>query len=179
MMAMMNQSNQPKGNQEEKVLMGKLGAPHGVRGAIKVHSFSNPATSIFSHKIWHILTGNQWQAIKAHQIHKGHKHLIAKLDDIDDRDIAKAMTHAEIFVEKSQLPELPEGQYHWEELLGMEVMTVDGQILGTVTNVMNTGANDILEVSGERSHLLPFIENTIVNVNKANNTIVVDWDPNF
>jgi 16S rRNA processing protein RimM len=162
----------------EKILMGKFGAPHGIKGAIKVHSWSTPTNNIFNYQPWHIHTETGWQTLEAKAYSKGTT-LIALLDNVSDRDMAKMHTNIDIYVDKSQLPHLSSGQYYWSELAGMNVVTECQNNLGTVSYVFNTGANDILSVQGDRERLLPFVGDTIMDVNMASNTIVVNWDPNF
>ncbi len=164
--------------EHEKILMGRFGAPHGVKGSIKIHSWTTPTDNIFSYQPWHIYRNNQWQTVTAN-IYSNGTTLIACIKELQNRDTAREMTNLDIYIDKSQLPKLSSGQYYWSELAGMRVVTSCQNDLGTVSYVFNTGANDILAVQGERERLLPFVSNTIVNVDMSNNTIVVDWDPSF
>jgi 16S rRNA processing protein RimM len=163
---------------QEKILVGRFGAPHGLRGAIKVISWTEPIHNIFNYHPWYICQNGVWQVLKPTLCSKGEK-LIATFEQSQDRDHAQSYTHTEIYIEKKQLKKLTSDQYYWSELAGMEVITQCQTNLGKVASVFNTGANDILAVQGERERLLPYVNDTIIDISKKNNTILVNWDPNF
>ena len=102
-----------------------------------------------------------------------------------DRDSATALVGREIAVTRQQLPALDEGDYYWRDLLGLQVINLDDVTLGTVANLMETGANDVLVVEshsdGERQErLIPYIrEQVIRHVDLEQGVIRVDWDPDF
>ena len=164
--------------EHEKILMGKFGAPHGVKGAIRVHSWTDPTDNLFRYQPWHICRDGTWKTLKASLTSRGEK-LIARFDGIEDCDAARTYTHTDIYIDKNQLPKLSSGQYYWSELIGMQVTTNCQNDLGKVAYVFNTGANDILAVQGKKERLLPLINDTVVNIDMSKNTILVNWDPNF
>jgi 16S rRNA processing protein RimM len=164
--------------EHEKILIGKFGAPHGIKGAISIHSWTDPPDKIFSYHLWYICQDDTWKTLKTSLSSRGKK-LIATLEKVQDRDTAQTYTNTDIYIDKNQLPKLSSGQYYWSELAGLKVMTSCKSNLGKVAYVFNTGANDILAVQGERERLLPFISDTIVNVDMLNKTILVNWDPDF
>ena len=107
------------------------------------------------------------------------KFIVVQFDGINDRDEAALLTHAEVQVQRSQLPESEDG-YYWADLIGLNAITKDGVELGVVESLMETGANDVLVVKGDRDRLIPWIENeVIVQVDLAGKTLTVDWDPEF
>ena len=107
--------------------------------------------------------------------------------DVDDRDDAQAYVGSEILVNEKALPDLPEGEFYWRDLIGMTVVTSQGYNLGQVTDVMETGANDVLVVKanlndgfGKKERLIPYLfEQVIESVSLENKQICVDWDPGF
>jgi 16S rRNA processing protein RimM len=105
---------------------------------------------------------------------------VAKLASVDDRDQARQLVGADIAVDRDQLPALAEGEYYWNDLIGFQVVTRDGEELGRVTGLMQTGANDVLVVGGERERLIPFIrEQVVVAVDAPARRIEVDWEVDF
>jgi 16S rRNA processing protein RimM len=117
------------------------------------------------------------QGARGRQTAKG---VIATLPGVADRDAAEALAGAEIFVARSQLPPPAPGEYYWVDLEGLAVVNLEGVVLGTVSHLLNTGANDILSVAGDRERLVPFIEGDFVkSVDFDTRTITVDWDADF
>ena len=107
------------------------------------------------------------------------KFLVVKFDGIDDREEAGLLTHAEVMVSRDELPASDDG-YYWADLIGLKVVTTDSTELGWVESLMETGANDVLVVNGDRERLIPWIENeVIVAVDLAGKCLTVDWDPDF
>lgn len=108
------------------------------------------------------------------------KGVVAHLQDCDDRDQAQALMGHEIGIRRDQLPVTAPGEYYWSDLHGLKVITLDGEALGTVDHLIETGANDVLVVKGERERLIPFIsEQVIISVDLDAGEIQVDWDKDF
>lgn len=172
------------GAASEKVVLGRLGAPNGLRGWIRVHAFTDPPGAIFDYPSWTLsgrtLAGSGTRrAIQVEQSRQHGKGYVARLAGVTDRDAAGALTGLEISVARSEMPELSSG-YYWADLLGMEVFTSDAQSLGKVQRLMETGANDVLVVNGDRERLIPWIVNdVIISVDARARRIEVDWDADF
>lgn len=113
--------------------------------------------------------------------------MIAKLDAVDDREQAQAFTSVEIGVPNTDLPELPEGEFYWRDLMGMTVVNQQGYNLGVVSDMLETGANDVMVVKanakdafGKQERLLPYLlDQVVLNINLTEKQISVDWDPGF
>jgi 16S rRNA processing protein RimM len=104
------------------------------------------------------------------------KGLVASLEGIEDRDIARLLVGADIYIERDQLPSLPEGEYYWTDLLGLQVINRQGQSLGEVVEILETGANDVLVVKGESRELIPWVWGTyLLDVDLEAGRITVDW----
>lgn len=108
------------------------------------------------------------------------KAMIARLTGIDDRDAAAPLVGAEILVARDQFSDTGEHEFFWIDLVGLRVETEDGQLIGEVDHLLETGANDVLVVDGQRRVLVPFVMNEVVKrVDISGGLIVVDWDPGF
>lgn len=169
---------------DETVVIGKVGAPYGVKGWVKINSYTQVPENIFAYRPWCIGTLanvllDQWRA-------QGNG-LIAKLVGVDSREDADRLKNLDISIAASLLPELEEGEYYWRELTGLQVVTTQGYDLGTVKDIFNTGANDVLSIRarandafGQKERLLPFIVDSVIQkVDKQAGVITVDWDPAF
>ena len=167
-------------------IVGKLGSTYGIRGWLRIYSSTEQAESIFNYQPWFLNIKGQWQAVEL-ESWRYHSHdLIVKLKNIDDRDVAQTLTNVEIGVSADNFPELEEG-YYWHDLIGCQVVNLEGYTMGTVTEMMETGSNDVLVVRagskdafGKQERLIPFLyEQVVKRVDLATKTITVDWDAGF
>ncbi|MFD2164722.1 ribosome maturation factor RimM [Thalassotalea euphylliae] len=171
----------------EKILLGKVGAVYGIKGWVKIHTFTEDPQAIFDYSPWSLKLGGKEQAVDIVDWRKHNNGLIAKLAGIDDRDQAQRFVGAEIHVDAALLPDLPEGEFYWRDLMGMQVVTDKGYDLGQVTDIMETGANDVLVVKanrndgfGKKERLIPYVfDQVILSVDGKTKQICVDWDPGF
>lgn len=165
---------------DQWVVVGRLGRPHGVKGYISIISFTEPRENILQYKPWYVFLNHQWQLLKVQDVVVTHKALLAKLLEYQEREEVAALTNIEIAIERNKLPVLDKGEFYWHELIGMTVVNQAQLCLGKVTEVMPTGANDVLVVEGEKRHLIPYLPgNYIIQVDKDQQQIIVDWDMDF
>lgn len=164
----------------ERIILGKIAGVFGVRGWVKIFSETQPKENIFSYNPWQIKLNGQWQSVKVVEGKIHGKGLVAHLEACDDREQARLLTGAEIAIDKAQLPGAEEGEYYWADLIGLKVVTLDGQELGLVDHLFETGANDVVVVKGERERLIPFVQGRyIIEVDLEAGVMRVDWDPEF
>ncbi|MDI4662597.1 MULTISPECIES: ribosome maturation factor RimM [Cobetia] len=171
---------------DDVVVMGKLTSPYGVKGWLKVYSYTSPIDGIFDYAGWMLkLDGKQIPARLA-QARRHGKGLVAQLEGIDSREAAQELAGAEILLPKQHLPQLEVGEYYWHQLEGLEVVTLDGQRLGKVSTLMETGANDVLVIKpnddsiDEKERLVPYLPDQVVrDVDLTSGRMSVDWDPEF
>jgi 16S rRNA processing protein RimM len=166
---------------EQIIIVGRLGAPHGLQGHLKLVSYTQPRDNIFQYQSWLIQRNQQWQPLTTlpeHQVR--HQKLLVRLPDCHDCDQARAYTNAFIGIYRHQLPELTSDQYYWSDLHGLRVINQQDEDLGTVDHLLATGANDVLVVKGEREHMIPFVlHQYVLKVDLAAGRIDVDWDADF
>jgi 16S rRNA processing protein RimM len=106
------------------------------------------------------------------------KGLIASLQNVDDRESAKALINANIAISRIQMPKLPEGEYYWCDLIGLSVENQAGIALGKVIEILETGANDVLVIEGEKRILIPLLMgNHVHGVDLELGKIQVAWEP--
>jgi len=139
---------------------------------------TEPREAIFEYQPW--LLGESLKVVEIAHGRKHGKHLIAKFLDVKDREQAEALLNQQIAVYRDQFPELPDTEFYWADLTGLKVELPDGSELGTIRNMLATGANDVMVVEGEKEYLVPFIYGPYVKrVDLAEGLVVVDWDPEF
>lgn len=163
------------------VTLGRVSGFHGVRGWVKIHSETDPRDNIVRYSPWYLDRGQGWERQELDGGRAQGKGVVAKFAGCDDRDQATEWQGAIIAVRRDQLDDsLDEGEYYWTDLEGLEVVTVDGVVLGRIDHLFETGANDVMVVSGERERLLPYLWDQVVKeVDLENRRMVVDWDPGF
>ncbi len=170
-----------------RVPVGRIVGLHGVRGEVKVESWTEPRMDIFDLQPW-LLTAAPGGNVEAtdKRIDKvvgrvQGKGLVARIPELLDRDQASAWVGCDILVERRQLPPTGDDEYYWCDLEALEVRTLADEVLGRVHHVFATGANDVLVVrGGKREQLIPFLQGSVVReVDVASGRIVVDWDAEF
>lgn len=179
---------------EELIELGKLVGVWGVKGWVKVHSYTRERQGIGKYKQWILQPagkgGSKQRVSVAIDICRVQgKGVVAKFVDLDDRDIAASLNGYKIFIEASQLPVLPKGQYYWHQLVGLSVQNTAGESFGEVVDMMETGANDVFVVvehiedeNGDKQRverLLPQIDDVVVNVDLDAQQLIVEWDKDF
>jgi len=157
------------------VMVGKVHGAFGVRGWLRVESFTEVELDILDYQPW-IIDGREYHVGEGKPHGRG---LVVRLEEIDDRDYAEAIRGKDIAVPSSQLPAAEPGEYYWRDLLGLKVTTVDGEDLGVIESMMETGSNDVMVVKGERERLLPWIDSTVIQVDLKARVVTVQWDPEF
>jgi len=163
------------------VTVGRVVGAWGVKGWIRVHSFTEPLENIIEFPVWTLCRDGRRQVVELEQGHPhGRGQVVAKLASIGDRDAAAALTGSDIEVARSALQPCRDGEYYWADLEGLEVAAVDGTSFGRVDHLLRTGSNDVLVVRGDRERLIPFVAGAVIkSVDLEAGRIVVDWDPAF
>jgi 16S rRNA processing protein RimM len=157
--------------------MGRIVGLFGVRGWVKVFSYTDPREAILSYEGWLLGRKGDWKPAEVAEGQRHGKSVIAHFVGVDDRDRAAALVGSEIAVLREALPETAEGQYYWLDLIGLRVMHRDGTDLGEVQSMLQTGANDVMVVQGEQERLIPFVKNEVViSVDMVERIINVDWE---
>ncbi len=159
--------------------MGRVIAPFGVRGWIKVKPYTAAPHSLLEYRDWWVSADSGWMPA---ELAEGECHasgLAVRLDGYHDRTQAEALGGREVGVARAALPAPASGEYYRSDLVGCEVQNLQGQRLGRVDGFVETGANDVLVVKGERERLIPWIDATIARVELERGLVTVDWDGDF
>lgn len=166
--------------QKSVVIVGRFGKTHGIKGWIRVHSFTIPQENLLNYTPWLVKHNQEWKILAVEAKKTQGKDILVKLVGFDTPESVHVYTNVDIGIDRIQLPRLAADQYYWDDLIGLEVVNSKGIILGIVDSLHETGANDVLVVVGEnRRHLIPYISNVINKIDIKNKTISVDWDEDF
>jgi len=170
--------SEDKASPANQIVLGHVAGVHGINGWVKIHSHTDPRDAIFDYQPW--LLGASGKAIKLLEGKVSGKMLLAQLQDIDSRDAAEALQGQKIAVGREKLPPLQDQEFYWADLVGLEVSNQDGIVLGRVREMLATGANDVMVVSGDKERLIPFVMDLYVSqVDLCQGIVKVDWDPDF
>jgi 16S rRNA processing protein RimM len=162
------------------VVLGRVSGLYGIKGWVKVFSYTEPRQAITRYNPLYLNIDGEWKEYRVADGRSQGKSVVIKFDGLEDRDAAALLTDRDIAVSREQLPSLAPDEYYWADLQGLRVITTDGVELGQVAYLLETGANDVLVVDGERERLIPFLRNdVVVAVDLAQKQIRVDWDPDF
>lgn len=161
------------------VVVGKIGAPYGVRGWVKIHSFTEPSDNLFGYPLLLQEHSISWRALEIEEFKVHGDGFVAKLVGVEDRDQAALITNTEIAVLRENLPELDNEEFYWADLIGLTVFNQDNIELGKIEDYFETGANDVIVVQGEnRSHLIPFVPDMyVLDIDLSAKQMRVQWDP--
>ena len=163
------------------LLLGKFHGGFGVKGEVKLESFTEPPESIFKYQTWTLRDAQGRERTLADARGRATpKGVVARVPGIEDRDAADAMRGTEVWVPRSTLPPPAPGEYYWVDLEGLRVVNLEGVDFGTVSHLFSTGVNYVLVVRGERERMIPFAEPDYVkSVDFDAGLITVDWDADF
>lgn len=174
----------PKNVPENLVVMGRVVAPYGVFGWLKVVPDTETMDSLFDYDTWWVGKDDNWRELDVVEAKIHNDVLVVKLQGIDDRDAAFACKGKQVAVPRDALPKAAENEYYWSDLIGLSVKNQQDVVFGEISDVFETGANDVIVVSSKegiesRERLIPFTAQTIIDVNVEAKTMLVDWDADF
>jgi 16S rRNA processing protein RimM len=161
----------------KNVALGYVSAVHGIKGWVKVHSYTEPRDAVLEYRDWLLSRDGAWEPVEVAEGRQHGKGIVVRLQGIEDRDAAAELLGSDIGVDRDTLPEAEDGRYYWADLEGLTVVRKDGTELGKVACLMATGANDVLVVDGPVERLIPFVPETVIlDVDLAAGVIRVDWE---
>lgn len=167
-------SNKSGAEQNDLVLLGRIGAAHGIRGEVRIQSFTENPLDIVSYSP--LITSRPDLTITISKARVAKTVLVASLKDITDRNEAETLNGVELFVPRDALPDIDEeDDFYYSDLIGLDAQLEDGSSFGQVKNVVNFGAGDILEVTQKNGQiaLLPFTKKTAPTVKLSEGYIVL------
>lgn len=161
------------------VVMGRIRVPHGIKGWVKVQPFTHETEGLLDYPEWWVGRDGEWKPRRVAEMAVHGMTVIARLEGCDDREGAAAFKGSDIAIPRSELPETGENEFYWRDLLGAEVSNLRGEKLGKVASLLDTGANQVLVLEGDRERLIPFISSVIIEVDVAGKRLVVEWETDY
>ena len=169
----MQQNNPP-------LIIGRVGGVYGIKGWLKISSFTRPCENIFSYSPWLLLMNDTWHEISFDEFQKRGERFLVKFLGIDNPDDANQYVNSNIAITEKQLPRLKEGEYYWRDLIALNVINQDGILLGRISEIIETGANDVFVIINEDKErqkiLIPSVMGVYIRkIDLTTQTMNVDW----
>jgi len=170
---------------DDLIQVGHITGAYGLRGGIRVSPYSLDADALLSVKTWWL----DKPSLRPVQVRNAKSHsgdVTATLVDVTDREMAEALKGATVQVSRADFPELPEDEYYWTDLIGLDTVNLQGEALGKVTDMMHNGAQSILRITPEADpnaapdakapeRLVPFVDQYVKTVDLQARLITLDW----
>jgi 16S rRNA processing protein RimM len=167
---------QPDG-ERRWVVLGRVGAPFGVRGWLKVQSYTDPPEGIVNYGVWDLAREGSLGTRTLLDWKPAGGQIAVRLEGVDSREAAQALTGALVRVTRDELPPAAPGQYYWDDLVGLDAVNRDGVSLGRVSGVLDLPAHPVLVLRGERERLVPLVAERLVAVDLGAGRMTLDWHP--
>lgn len=170
---------------DDLIVLGTITSVHGIRGEVKVYSFTDPLDNLLEYRHWTLRREGESRQAELVSGRLQGKVLVARLKGLDDREIARTYAGYDICVPRSELPVLDDDEYYWYQLEGLRVIDLEGRLFGVIDHLLETGANDVIVVKpctgslDDRERLLPYTEQCVRSVDLAAGEMRVDWDADF
>lgn len=168
---------------KKKVLVGVIGKPYGVKGWVKVNSYTEPVSNILAYQPWYIEAPGKTSPLTLIEIMDSRlhgQHILVLFKNSTTPESVCRYTNCKIYVDRGKFFPLAEQEYYWADLEGLKVYTCENTYLGIIQAIFATGANDVLVITDKKRHLIPFLLNkTIKSIDLESKTMIVDWDTEF
>lgn len=163
---------------ERPIVVGRVTAVFGIKGWVKIASFTSPPENLLGYRPWLLATGDGFEPVEVDDLKAHGGGFVAQLEGCTDRDLAARFTGRDLAVPRSELPAAQDDEFYWFDLIGLDVVNADGEPVGRVERVMETGANDVLVVRGAQGEtLIPFVAAVVTDVDLAAGRLTADWSP--
>ncbi|MGN2392921.1 ribosome maturation factor RimM [Pelomicrobium sp. G1] len=164
---------------ESWVVLGLISAPYGVRGWVRVKSYTQDPEGLAQYATWWVEAQGQWRPVRIEEYRLHGRGSIAKLEGCADRTSAETYAGCRVAVPRSALPEPGDGEFYWIDLIGLRVENLEGVQLGEVSAILETGAHPVLQVAAERERLIPLVDPIVRDVDLERRVVRVDWGPDY
>jgi 16S rRNA processing protein RimM len=162
----------------EYIIVGKIGAPYGIKGWLKITSYTESIPDILDYGPWYLEDNQSWKLIEVEDGRTHGKGIVAKIKGFNTPEAARILTGKTIAINRSQLPKLNQQEYYWSDLKGLTVINQQNEVLGVVIYLIATGSNDVLVIKGEKEKefAIPYLPEVVTRIDLAEKVMHVNWD---
>jgi len=170
----------------EWLVLGEIGRVHGLKGWLKLISFTSPIENILDYSRFQAKVGGRPQELELDEHRRLNKALLVHFKGYDDPETARLLTGTELTIANEKLPPLERGEFYWHQLQDLRVINQHEQVFGRVSHLLETGANDVLVVKADsesiddRERLIPYlIDSVVIEIDLESQTIRVNWEADY
>ncbi|OUU78575.1 MAG: hypothetical protein CBC38_06865 [Gammaproteobacteria bacterium TMED78] len=165
---------------KKNLVIGRVSNHYGIKGWVKIFSYSDPINNIINYKDWFFLINDKLVKYQIIEGKEQNKKIIVKIKNIENREDAEHLIGKDIYIDRASLQVLGNDQFYWNDLEGLEVYTDNDSYLGKVKCLFATGSNDVIVVDGKSEYLIPYLfGDTVIDVNLKKGLITVNWDVDY
>tara|TARA_B100001123_G_C14905795_1_gene865706 strand:+ start:202 stop:729 length:528 start_codon:yes stop_codon:yes gene_type:complete len=168
-----------RGAFDAPIILGEISGLFGVRGEVRVFDYSRKRGDILKYDPWLIERDGKWNETSVRNSRHHQETLVVHLEGFDDRDLSRTLIGTKVAIKQSQLPKLNDGEFYWHELEGLAVINDNGHEFGTIEKFIETGANDVFVVRGEKERLIPYTKDVVIEVDFRRNLVLVKWELDY
>jgi 16S rRNA processing protein RimM len=165
------------GEGDRPVVLGRIGAPFGVQGWLKVQSYTDPVEGIVKYPVWGLSRDGSLGRKAVLDWKRAGPGVAVRLEGVESREAAQALTGAEVCVERAELPPTAPGEYYWHDLIGLDAFSPQGVPLGRVAGILDLPAHPVLLLEGDRERLVPLVPERLAGVDLGAGRLTLDWHP--
>lgn len=162
---------------DRPVVLGQIRAPFGVHGWLKVQSYTDPPEGIAGYPAWQLFRNGSLGRRAVLEWKRAGAQVAVRLEGVESREQAQALTGAEVRVDRADLPPTAPGEYYWHDLIGLDAYTPAGVALGRVSGILELPAHPVLVLEGERERLVPLVPERLAGVDLGAGRLTLDWHP--
>ena len=159
------------------VVLGRIGAPFGVQGWVKVTSYTDPPEGVANYPSWELVRAGRSERRAVLDWKRAGKAVAVRLEGVETREQAQALTGTEVQVGRDELPPTAPGEFYWHDLLGLEAANEAGDPLGRIVEILELPAHPVLGLRGDRERLVPLVPERLVAVDLESGRVTLDWHP--
>jgi len=164
---------------EDQICVGRISGVQGLQGWVRVFSDTSPRENIVEYSPWMLQAEGRTTTLEVKGRLQG-RLVLAKLPGIETREQAAELIGSKIYIWPEQLPVLDKNEYYWSDLIGMQVESTESEVFGRVDDMLETGANDVMVIKGDRERLIPFVmDEIVIEVDLIRRRIIVDWRADY
>jgi 16S rRNA processing protein RimM len=161
------------------VLLGRIAAPFGVQGWVKIQPYTAKPSGLEGYPIYWVGAKEPYKQYEVEQVAVHGRSVLCKLQGISGREKAALLKGCEVGVLRHELPQNGPGEFYWSDLVGAAVVNTEGTVLGTIAEMTDNGAQSVMVVSGERERLIPFVAPIVTEVSLEKRQVIVQWGADF
>jgi len=167
----------PSAGAGRRVVLGRVNAPFGLDGWVKVTSYTDPAENIVEYPGWRLGHGSDGRTYEVAGWKRAGRGLAVRLEGVGSLEQARALAGCDVSVDREVLPEPAPGEHYLDDLIGLEAVNGEGVALGRVAGFLDLPAHPVLVLEGDRERLVPLVSERLLGVDLAGGRVTLDWHP--